>query len=430
MTGMGLQKEGGLPQPAAGSGPPGSGILSIRNGEILFLSLLFLSFSTPYRLYFDNFTVSVTELGAWLYVLWRMAAGGGLPPLTPAVRWLRRGFWTIAAWSLAVFMLSANWDIRRDQVIEWLLAALVLESLLRSPIRNWKGFAVLLVLTALPNAVLGWQQNLTGVGLAGKDFFGWSEEAASSPVFGFFGHSNDLAVYLYWPFLLSCGLTAAFRSRRRILFGALTVLLGSVLVLTISRSTLFTLLAVGVLLGLLVLAREKYLFLGITAGGGVLALLAARLMYLTQPIRLINRFLSGRLTLWARAWQLVAGDPLLLPFGFLQIHPAESWIFWVPHNIYLLAWIEFGWPGLLLQAGLALFFLATGWRRYATLRADLPAAILWLGLAAEFLLNGMFSLYLHEPYVVVGFTCIVAVWILQLGGAEPAAAPDGRPRTI
>jgi hypothetical protein len=400
-----------------------TGFLTLETVETALLFLLFLSCATPYRFDIDRFQVSLTEIFAWLFVLWRAAAGGSPPIAGPAVRWLRRGLWAIAAWSAVVFALSANWNLRRDMVIEWLLAALVFESLMRSPVLNWKRIAGLLIIAALPNVILGWQQHVTGIGLAPKDFFGWSKQAEANPVFGFFGHSNDLAVFLYWPFLLAFGLALRFRSWSRTLFAGFAVLCGFVLIWTVSRSIFFTLAAVGLLLLALVLLPRKNIFLGLVAGGISLAVIIARYVWVSLPIREINQFLSGRLNLWSQTWRAITADPLFLPLGYLSVQAGKTSIFWIPHNIYLLAWVEFGWFGVLLLAGLAAYFLVTGWNRYARLRQFLPAAVLWLGFAGQFLINGLDSLYLQEIHVVIGFICIAALWISMLREMDGSQSP-------
>ena len=74
-------------------------------------------------------------------------------------------------------------------------------------------------------------QHAMGIGLSSKDLSGWGINAASFPITGFFGHSNDLAVYLFWPLLVGVGLFAAIRSWCKIPYLVLTLLFLSSIVL-------------------------------------------------------------------------------------------------------------------------------------------------------------------------------------------------------
>ncbi len=383
--------------------------------EYVLLFLLFLSCSSPYRISTDYFSIGLTEIGAWIFILWRWMTGERAGEETERTAlWLTRGLRVIAAWAGILWLLSANWAGRREMFYDWLLAALVFSAVLRSPVRDSKRLALIFVLAALPNALLGTVQHLSGIGLAPKDFSGWNKGAASFPVYGFFGHSNDLAVFLYWPFLLSAGLAVLRRGWSRLPYALMAVLFGLALYWSVSRSTLLTLGVVAAILALMFfLPRRKGFLAAMAVGLGAVILLLA-VIFLTQPEYQINRILSGRLDLWGSALQVISGDPLLLPFGYLSIPPSGRSVFWLPHNIYLLSWIEYGWPGILLLIGMAIFFLSGGWKRYAGLRLQPPAACLWAGLAGLFLVNGMASLYFHEPYVIVNFMCVAAIWIFQI----------------
>jgi hypothetical protein len=105
-------------------------------------------------------------------------------------------------------------------------------------------------------------------------------------------------------------------------------------------------------------------------------------------------------------------------------------IWWLPHNIYTLAWLEFGIPGLLLLIGWGGLFLYTGWKRYENLRTHFSAGILWAGIAGLFLINGMASLYFHESYVILNFLCVSALWTAQIRAIDAPIAPNnsGDPR--
>jgi len=399
--------------------------------EYLFLFLLFLSCSTPYRISTGAFSIGLTEIGAWVFIFWRWITGERAEEETGrTARWLTWGLRAIAVWAGILWLISENWAGRREMFYDWLLAALVFSAVLRSPIRDSKRLALIFVLAALPNAILGVMQHFSGIGLAPKDFSGWSRGAAFFPVYGFFGHSNDLAVFLYWPFLMAAGLIFSRKGWSRLMYAVLTVLFGLALYWTVSRATLLTLGVMVVILAMMYfLPRRKAFLTAMAAGLGAAVLLLAGI-FLSQPLSRINRILSGRLDLWGGALQVISGDPWLMPFGYLSLSGSHNGfsVFWLPHNIYLLSWIEYGWPGLLLQIGMAAFFLAGGLKRYAGLRLHPAAACLWAGLAGLFLINGMASLYFHEPYVIVNFICVAAIWVFQIREIDsthalPQAAP-------
>ncbi len=386
----------------------------LKKIEYFLLFLLFLSCSSPYRFSTVSSSIGLTEIGAWIFIFWRWMTGGGGEETERTARWLTRGLRVIAVWAGILWLLSANWDGRRGMFYDWLLAALVCSAVIRSPVRDSNRLALIFVLAALPNAFLGVVQYLSGIGLASKDFSGWNPGAASLPVYGFFGHSNDLAVFLYWPLLLSAGLAFLRRGWSRLPYALMAVLFGLAMYWTISRSTLLTLGVVAAILALMYfLPRRKTFLAAMAAGMGVGVLLLAGI-FLTQNIDRINRLLSGRLNLWSSAIQVISADPFWLPFGYLSFPPDGRSVFWLPHNIYILSWMEFGWPGLVLLIGMAVFFLAGGLKRYAGLRRHPAAACLWAGLTGLFLVNGMASLYFHEPYVIVNFMCVAAIWIFQI----------------
>jgi hypothetical protein len=397
--------------------------------EYLLLFALFLYCSTPYRVTTGSASIGLSEIAALLYILWRWATSGGREQNPdPDVRWLIRGIWGLALWAGLLWMLSANWETRQEMIFDWVLAGLVLISLLRSPVRDWRRIAFLYVLAALPNVFLGAMQHGMGIGLSPKDFSGWSKAAQSFPVYGFFGHSNDLAVYLYWPFLVCIGLALSSRAWSRASYLLLSFSYGLVLFWTLSRSTLITLGLVGIVSAMVFLLRRRKTFLAVLGAAAGAAALFLIWVFITFPIEKINPILSGRLKLWGAAWQVISGDPLFLPLGYLIQPPPGLRVFWIPHSIYLLSWLEFGWLGVLLLAGLAWFFLWNGWKRYDRLRLHPAPAVLWIGMAGLFLVNGPFILYFHETYVILNFICVTALWIAQLRETDhPSEAPRKQP---
>jgi hypothetical protein len=392
--------------------------ISIRWLEILesvFLFALFLSCTIPYTVLAGSATLSPAEIFGWLFILWRWTTGGiEWASLGFGVKRLIWGFRVFAVWSGLLWLFSTNWPERGGMFLDWLLAALLVECLLRSPWNDWKRIASLYVWAALPTCVWGVMQHAMGIGLAPKDFAGWSSNAASIPIAGFFGHPNDLAVYLFWPLLVCIGLVWAYHSWRRIVYGLLTLLYGLVMYWTISRTTLLAVGFVAVLAALVILIPRRRIFLLVAAIGAGLTAIAIAWIFLTIPFNQINVTLSGRLYLWNQALQVIFLDKYLLAFGYLSVPPANLSVWYIPHNIYILSWIEFGVPGLLVLMGLAAYLLYSGWKRYEKLRSHFPAAVLWGGLAGLFLIGGMADLYFHELYVIINFICVLGLWAAQL----------------
>jgi hypothetical protein len=400
--------------------------------EYVLLFALFLSCTTSYRIPVGSTTISPAEIFSWLFILWRWTVGG--TESSKLGRGVRRLIWAFRAFAVyagILWFFSNDWLLRREMFTDWLLAALLIDCLLRSPWRNWKPVAALFVLAALPNGVWGVLQHVMGIGLMAKDLSGWGRNAASFPIMGFFGWSNDLAVYLYWPLLACVGLAAVFRSWRRIPFLALALLYSLVMYWTISRSTFLTLgFAAIITLFLLLFRRRRQFLLAMAILIGLAALGLAWILH-TKSLAWINYTLSGRLDLWNQGLQIIVSDKYLLPFGYLSIPPPNLRYWWLPHNIYTLSWIEFGIPGFLFLIGLGGFFLYAGWKRYEKLRIHFPATALWTGLAGLFLINGMASLYFHEPYVIVNFLCAAAIWLWQIREIDlpPSSGDSSVPQT-
>ena len=269
-----------------------------------------------------------------------------------------------------------------------------------------------------------------GIGLAPKDLSGWGSNASSFPITGFFGHSNDLAVYLYWPLLVCAGLIPSFRSWRRVVYVLLTILYGLVLYWTISRTTLLAVVLAAIIATLVVLIRRRRIFILVSVAGTILAALAITWIFLTIPWGTLNTILSGRLDLWNQGLQLIFTDKYLLLSGYLAVPTANLKIWWLPHNIYTLAWIEFGIPGFLLLIGLGAYFLYSGWRRYEGLRSHFSAAVVWAGMIGLFLISGMADLYFHESYVIINFLCVTALWMVQIRQIDSSASSGNSAGTI
>ncbi len=392
---------------------------SIRRREIIeavLLFLLFFSCTIPYSPIAGSVIVSPSEIFAFLFILWRWTVGGtDAAALDRGVRRLIWGFRIFAVWSGILWLFSSDWIDRRGMFVDWVLAALLADCLVRSPWKDWRRTASLFVLAAIPTAVWGVLQRAMGIGLPPKDLAGWGMNAASFPIYGFFGHSNDLAAYLYWPLLVCVGLILAYKTRRRIAFVLLAVLYAVVMYWTISRTTLFALVFVAVIAALALLIRRRSIFALAFAAGAGLSAIGIAWIFTTVPRWRIDAVLSGRLELWNRGLQLIFTDKFLLPFGYSLGSTANNpSIWWLPHNIYSLAWLEFGWPGILGLIGLGVYLIYSGWKRYDEIRGRPWAVVLWGGLAGLFLIGGMADLYFHEPYVIISFICVLGLWAAML----------------
>jgi hypothetical protein len=392
--------------------------LSIRRQETVEYFLLFglfLSCTTAYQIPIGSHSVSPAEIFAWLFILWRWTVGGrNATQLGRGIRRLIWGFRAFAIYTGILWLLSNDWSFRGGMFTTWVLAALLVDCLLRSRWIDWKPVAALFILAALPNAVWGTLQHAMGIGLAPKDLSGWGTNAASFPIFGFFGHSNDLAVYMYWPLLVCVGLISSFRSWRRAGVVLLALLYALVLYWTISRTTLLAVGLVAVVVALAILVHRRRIFLLAVSAGAVLTALGIAWIFLTQPLEWINSTLSGRLSLWNEGLQTIFSDKYLLVFGYLAVLPANLKIWWLPHNIYTLFWIEFGLLGFLFLIGLGSYCMYSGWKRYEKLRTRFHAVVPWAGMAGLFLIIGMAGLYFHETYVIVNFLCVFAIWMTQI----------------
>ncbi len=391
-------------------------IRRLQTLENIFLFALFLSCTIPYAVAAGVTVISPAEIFAGLFILWRWTVGGVEPAkLSRGVRRLIWGFRCFAIWTGVLWLFSRNSFDRRGMFLAWTLAALLLECLLRSPWIDGKRIASLFVWAALPTVVWGALQHALGIGLAPKDLAGWGINASSFPITGFFGHSNDLAAYLYWPLLVCVGLVLALKSRARIAFALLAFLYAVVMFWTISRTTFLALAFVAVIATLALLIRRRSIFLLAVATGAGLTAIAITWIITTIPRAQIDSVLSGRLELWNRGLHLILSDKFLLPFGYsLNSTIKNPNIWWLPHNIYSLAWLEFGWPGILGLIGLGGYLIYSGWKRYDDLRRQFLTVVLWAGLTGLFVVGGMADLYFHEPYVILIFICVLALWTAQI----------------
>jgi hypothetical protein len=391
----------------------------------ILLLVLFLSWTTPLGIPADGLPFSVPEICVIVYILWKVATlpkERAKPGQTASV--LIWGCWLAVAWIGIVWMLADNWAARRSPLMDWTMAVALFTLLVVSPPKNRPGitaFTILFVLAALPNAAAGISQLFWGSGLRHKNLLGWNWRVSSTPIRGFFSSPNDLAIYMFWTLTLAVGLAQAERrwNLRRIAFSCLAVLFGLVLFCTYSRLALVA--AVCALAGIFLLPRlpRKRLLQAAAAVPLILVGLAAWISTF-YPLR---KLFSGRLALWQRTFRILFEEPSRAVIGFLSTEQVRrNSVWWIPHNIYLLAWMEFGILGFLGLILLAVFILAHAWIRYDSLRTDRLSAALTVGMVGMLFIIGMGSLYLYEGFTLFIFFGLLALWTNLIRTSDPQTA--------
>jgi hypothetical protein len=379
-----------------------------------FLFIPFLSMTTPLGLSTGTPNFTVQEIAAFFFIVWRVST---LPKEKAAphkiVSILLWGCWLAVAWIGLIWLCAANWSDRRSPLIDWILAVSLFTLFVRVPPKNRQGlklFAILFILAALPNLTAGIYQHFGGIGHRHKDLLGWNWKAESTPIQGFFSSPNDLAIYLYWILILTVGLARAERrwNIQRIIFSCLAVLCSLALYWTYSR---LTLLAAGCALAgiflLPIIPRKRMLGLAVAVPLAATGIILWISMF--YPLR---KLFSRRLILWSRTIQVIFQEPLRMALGYLSTDPLRGKlsVWWIPHNIYLLAWMEFGIPGFLGLAALAFFILGFCWTRYDALRTEPLPAALSLGMLGMMFIIGMGSLYLYEGFTLLIFFSLLGLW--------------------
>jgi hypothetical protein len=380
--------------------------------EYSLLGIFFLTCSIPHKVNIGSFSIFPIEMAAFAYLVWRGVWGKkNRRPIPQRETLVLAGFAVLVATSLVIWLVAVNWPSRTDLLWGWIFATLFLAAFLDSARQkeiDWRVVAGLFVICALPNAVTGLLQEAAGGGGRGKGFIGWSWHESLVPISGLFGYANEMAIFQYWPVILSAGLALFTKRLTRIVFSALALVHFLVLFLTVTRTIIAAVVIVVALLGVLQIMKNRKQAAAWLGGG---AILAAAVFVAILPF-LPARIFSGRFELWSRALKVIFSDPFKLPLGYLVLDTHKIPAFWLPHNIYLYAWLFFGWVGLLLLVALVVFLFIQGWKRYTQMRDHAFARALWLGLVVMLLVNGMASLYLHEIYHVVTFALILAVWMV------------------
>jgi hypothetical protein len=389
--------------------PPREKIIKWADNVLLFT--LFLALSTPLELGFGLTIFWIGEpIALLLVVWWFFARRASRQTAYSESRWIKY-FFGFVLWAVILWGVSENWQNRTPILHALMIGAPLLVILRRYYVErngDWKEVSALFVFSSLPNLIVGLFQHENGIGIGPKGIFGWGGVATSIPMSGFFGHPNDFAVYLYWPLIFAAGLISQYGRWGRWFFGGVTLLCISELIWSDSRSTIITL---SICLVALVLMRSMAQRRWFVFGMGIIACLAflvgLSLVYFLPPGYTISMAMSGRDIHWAQVIGFIFHSAACLPFGFLGTpFPLE----FQPHNIYLMAWFYYGWPGLfvLLAAAWSVFQI---WQRYySSLRKQWLLASAWMGMAGFFFINGMGILYFHEPFFLIGFFCVVILW--------------------
>jgi hypothetical protein len=390
----------------------GAKVSGRRMVEYFLIGMLCFTCSLPFKVNVSNFSVFPVAVAAFVYLAWRIAIRTSAR--TPSPRWerlLATGFVTAAVTCAVIWIFAANWRDRTDLLWGWILAAGVFVALLDAAHQkdiSGRVLAILFIVCSLPNAMDGLSQHFLVTAGRTKDWSGWSGRASNIPVTGFFGFANEMAVFQYWPVLLSIGLALHFKRWTRFLFIALAILHSIVLYESMSRATILT--AAGALgvLAILLWIRNRKIFLALSGVGSILLAGAGAWVVFQLP----HKVISGRLNLWEKTFDLIYRGPFGLPAGYIGDAPVKFSVFWVPHNVFLYLWVFLGWIGFLLALGLVIFLAIDLWKNYPILHKNPFAASLLIGLGAILAVNGMVTLYLHEVFHLITFSIILSIWAM------------------
>jgi hypothetical protein len=390
--------------------------------EYLLLAIIFFTCSVPYKINISSFSIFPIEIATFVYLIWRWVWGkkAAVPTLIRE-RNLLVGLVVLIGLSSVIWSISINWHDRTDLLWGWIFATLLFSAILDSARQreiDLRIMAILFVLCALPNAIVGLQQYWLGSIFPHKGWFGWDQNATMVPISGLFGYPNEMGNYQYWIFVLSIGFCFTTKRFYRLAFLFLSGLNLLILIFTISRSVLLGIICFIALLLYILLVRSRRQFL-VFFSGSVLMITSAIVWILPKIPR---QLLSNRVQLWQKTIQLIISDRYWLPFGILRELAKGRSAFWIPHNVFLFSWIYFGWGGILLLTALMIYLFMTGWKYYSQLRRNAIGLVLWVGLGSMILINGMATLYLHEVYDVITFIIILAFW--AIAWRQIAISPD------
>ena len=375
-----------------------------------FVLVLFVSLSMGQHVSSGPWTVQVSEpfAGVTIAGIWALGSPStdGRTLRGGARRLLALGFWVMAAWCVILWLIGENWQARSGLVWPWIICALLVTILPSKLQADWNSIAFLFVLGAIPLTAMAFAQHFAGVGYGHKSLLGWVTGTSTVPVTGFMGFPNDMAGYLLWPLVVSVGLVFSGSKLRRTISTLCVVLLGAALFWTYSRGALLSVLVAVVLFTVLLSLRHRRDALIALLVAGMAAGIAAALVLARYPIAQLT---SGRPLLWAKTLGIIGSDRLWLLFGYLSVIPPDLQVWWYPHNIYLLSWMQFGLLGFLFLAAIVGYLVRLGWVSFDALRKGKAAAALWSGTLGFFLVEGMVANDLLEPYSLLTFACALMI---------------------
>lgn len=236
----------------------------------------------------------------------------------------------------------------------------------------------------------------------------------TSHVFGFFA-------------ALSAAAWAADRRHVPVATVVTTLVLGSVILATGSRTPLVALAVTAIWLCALVPGKRAHWALGllVVAGG----------IYVTfAPEAILSRGFSYRPEIWTEAWRQVLGAPLL---GHGYEHPMQiqldgfPFAFTDPHNIALAVLYQEGLVGLGLWLWLYAAALTACWRNRNDALVLVSSAALVFGLAASMTEGGDFLSRPKEHWFLIWipFALVAAATLPRQAVADSTNFPEsGRPK--
>jgi len=388
--------------------------------------IFFVSLSAGQGLVLGPVSVQVDEFIAGLAIVVLSILGEAF---SSEKAWERResrlmalAFCVIALWGFVLWLVGNNWRDRSPMILNWAVCGLLVYVLLVRVRLDWEWIAFVFALAAVPNSAVAIQQHFAGIGYGYKNLLGWlpMNVGGSKPAPGFFSFPNSMAAYLLWPFVISVGLAFQGSSIRRILSAVCVLLAGLALFWTYSRTAILTAGVALVLCVIISLARRRrvaLLGLGITA---LVTAIGAAVILAQHPFSLLS---SGRPVIWSEALRIIGSNRFLLAWGYLNTTKGPEYLspWWVPHNIYLMLWMEFGVLGVAFLVGLLAHIVWLGWTCYGRIRQSPLLLASWGVLLAFFLVEGMATNDLLETFSVLTFASGMCILVGLLEQARPLA---------
>ncbi|HET7421393.1 MAG TPA: O-antigen ligase family protein [Candidatus Dormibacteraeota bacterium] len=236
--------------------------------------------------------------------------------------------------------------------------------------------------------------------------------------------SNQAAMYIE-PLLAFAGGFALYpeTSRQRWIALAITVLLLTAFVLTLSRAGYI---AVAVLAVIAVLSLPRQVRLWAVGGLAVVLLAVVELPFFLPRLATFAHSFALRQSIYSQTLRMLAQRPVLgagisgFPIRVAPFRPQGEEIELYPHNIWLTTWSELGLLGVV---SFALIFLGLIWRGARGLlgaRPEVHRALAWgaTGALVLYLVHGMFDTPYWKNDLAVEFWLIAALQVIALRGVR------------